>query len=227
MSEWWSYRLSSFLLFSPRTYFRLHELYNLDVWPAQLAGFGLGVVLLAVLVRRTPHASRVAALALAVCWAFVAWAWHLAHYATINWAATYFGAAFAIQAALLLWFAFAGAASPLDRALPLTRTVGTGLLVWGLVGVPIATRLLGRTLAQADYFGTGPDPTVIATLGVFLLAPGLRRWPLWLVPVTWCAVAGAFASMMRLPDALLAPLAALIAIVTAVGNGRMRRRVAP
>ena len=56
MSEWWSYRLSSFLLFSPRTYFRLHELYNLDVWPAQLAGFGLGVVLLAVLVRRTPHA---------------------------------------------------------------------------------------------------------------------------------------------------------------------------
>ena len=30
MSEWWTYRLSNFLLFSPRTYYRLFELYNSD-----------------------------------------------------------------------------------------------------------------------------------------------------------------------------------------------------
>ena len=28
MSEWWTYRLTDFLLFSPRTYDRLFELYN-------------------------------------------------------------------------------------------------------------------------------------------------------------------------------------------------------
>jgi hypothetical protein len=33
MSEWWTYSLSDFLLFSPRTYYRLFELYNLAVWP--------------------------------------------------------------------------------------------------------------------------------------------------------------------------------------------------
>jgi hypothetical protein len=27
MSEWWSYSLSDFLLFSPRTYYRLFDLY--------------------------------------------------------------------------------------------------------------------------------------------------------------------------------------------------------
>ena len=31
MSEWWTYRLSDFLLYAPRTYFRLFELYN-DTW---------------------------------------------------------------------------------------------------------------------------------------------------------------------------------------------------
>ena len=37
MSEWWTYSLSDFLLFSPRTYYRLLELYNLAIWPTQLA----------------------------------------------------------------------------------------------------------------------------------------------------------------------------------------------
>ena len=35
MSEWWTYSLSDFLLFSPRTYYRLFELYNLAIWPTQ------------------------------------------------------------------------------------------------------------------------------------------------------------------------------------------------
>jgi hypothetical protein len=33
MSEWWTYRLTSFLLFSPRTYYRTIERYNLEIWP--------------------------------------------------------------------------------------------------------------------------------------------------------------------------------------------------
>jgi hypothetical protein len=28
MSEWWSYRFSDLLMFSPETYYRLFELYN-------------------------------------------------------------------------------------------------------------------------------------------------------------------------------------------------------
>src|SRR5205807_4521090 len=49
MSEWWTYSLSDFLLFSPRTYYRLFELYNLALWPGQIAAIALGIVLLALL----------------------------------------------------------------------------------------------------------------------------------------------------------------------------------
>ena len=35
MPEWWTYSLSDFLMFSPRTYYRLFELHNAAIWPAQ------------------------------------------------------------------------------------------------------------------------------------------------------------------------------------------------
>ena len=43
MAEWLTYSLTDFLLFSPQIYFRLFELYNRAVWPAQIPAVGLGV----------------------------------------------------------------------------------------------------------------------------------------------------------------------------------------
>ena len=44
MTEWWTYTLSDFLLFSPQTYLRLIELYQRDVWPLQIPMVALGAV---------------------------------------------------------------------------------------------------------------------------------------------------------------------------------------
>jgi hypothetical protein len=43
MSEWWTYRPSDFLLFAPRTYYRLFELYNSEIWPLQIVALLAGV----------------------------------------------------------------------------------------------------------------------------------------------------------------------------------------
>ena len=56
MSEWWTYRLTSFLLFSPRTYYRLLELYNLAIWPTQLAGIAIGLAIIALLMGKRASA---------------------------------------------------------------------------------------------------------------------------------------------------------------------------
>jgi len=65
MSEWWTYRLTSFLLFSPRTYYRTIELYNLAIWPAQLAGMAIGVAIVVLLMTSIGQRGRIIAALLA------------------------------------------------------------------------------------------------------------------------------------------------------------------
>ena len=103
MSEWWTYRLSNFLLFSPRTYYRLFELYNAAIWPAQVVSFVAGLVILFFLFRPTAARGRLAAGLLAACWIWVAVAFHATRYASINFAAVQFAWAFGLEAALLVW----------------------------------------------------------------------------------------------------------------------------
>ena len=85
MSEWWTYSLSDFLLFSPRTYYRLLELYNIATFPVQLVALALGIAVLIALAR-APGSSRFVASVLVAAWAWVAWAFHWTQYSTINWA---------------------------------------------------------------------------------------------------------------------------------------------
>ena len=48
MSEWWTYCLSDFLMFSPRTYHRLFELANADIWPLQIVAIAAGLAACAI-----------------------------------------------------------------------------------------------------------------------------------------------------------------------------------
>ena len=54
MSEWWTYSLTDFLLFSPETYARLLLRYNEAVWPAQLPVLAAGLLALLLGLRRHP-----------------------------------------------------------------------------------------------------------------------------------------------------------------------------
>ena len=111
MSEWWTYTLSDFLLFSSRTYYRLFEIYNAAIWPAQLAAVGLGLAILALLWRGAARVrDRAIPAILAACWLWVAAAFLASRYATINWAAVYFAWAFGLEAALLIWMGFCAGA---------------------------------------------------------------------------------------------------------------------
>lgn len=74
---------------------------------------------------------------------------------------------------------------------------------------------------QAEIFGMAPDPTVVATLGTLLLTARRVFWALLIIPLFWCALSGAVAWTMNLPDALLMPFAALAVLCVA---GTTKRR---
>lgn len=182
MSEWWTYRLSDFLMFSPTTYWRLVERYNREVWPLQLPMLGAGLALLWLAAARRPMAGRVAAPALAAAWLWVGWAFHWQRYAPINWAAEYFAAAFAVQAALLLAFAIFGSRGHATATRSLARPIGLALAGGGVLLYPLAGLLAGRPWGQVEVFGLMPEPTALATLGLLLATGKPHRGWLALIP---------------------------------------------
>ena len=212
MSEWWTYSLSDFLLFSPRTYYRLFELYNAALWPAHLLAAVAGLVILACMLREG-RGWRAACALLGACWLWVGWVFLLDRYATINWAAAWFAGLFVVQAALLVLAGATGGNPGFESRL--RRAGAIGLFVFALLIQPLIGPLMGRPWAQAEVFGMAPDPTALGTLGVALLQSTGRRWLLLAVPLLWCAIAGATLWTMGAGDAVVLPAAGVLALALA------------
>ena len=97
MSEWWTYRLSDFLMFSGATWYRLLELHNAHWSPLHaLALLAAGAICGTVFTER-PGPARAALVLAGIAWLFVGWAFHWTRYAPVNWAAVGFAAAFGVQ----------------------------------------------------------------------------------------------------------------------------------
>ena len=223
MTEWWTYRLGSFLLFSARTYHRLIESYNQDLWPWQLALLLVAVGALAWW-RRMPSllADRVVFGGLAAAWLWVAWAFEHERFANINWAADYVASLYVVQAGVLLWAAVRGRAG-FGRTTPARSRAGWTLIALGLVVYPLLAPLLGRPWARAEVVAAMPEPTAIVTLGVLLLAGPMPR-ALYAVPVASCLYGGAMLWGLGEGEAWLAPVAALVALGVVLADARRRRR---
>jgi hypothetical protein len=181
MSEWWTYQLSDFLMFSPRIYWRLVERYNRELWPLQLAALAAGCALLGSIAAQRPGARRIAAFLPAAAWAWTGWGFAWQRYSSINWAAPYLAVAFALEAALLLLAALMDRGE--QRSIrALARRAGMVVISCGVLLYPLAGLPFGRPLAQAEVFGLMPDPTALTTLGVLLAFPLRWRAGLAIVP---------------------------------------------
>lgn len=223
MSEWWTYRPADLLMFSPETYYRLFELHNQALWPAQIGALAAGLAILALISGKARWQGRAIAGLLAAAWLFVAWGYFFERYAAINLAAGYMGWAFALQAALLATGAAAGLLSFTGMTIWRARA-GMALLVFSLFLQPLIGPLAGRSWAGVELFGMAPDPTVLATLGV-LVAADRPRWVLLLIPLLWCTVSGATLWTMGAPDALLMPAAGLLTLALGI-HGSLEARAA-
>ncbi|MBX9846301.1 MAG: hypothetical protein K2Z80_31300 [Xanthobacteraceae bacterium] len=221
MSEWWTYRPSDLLMFSPRTYHRLFELINAELWPLQIVAIAAGLAVVWLVWRGA--GGRVVAALLAAAWIFVGWAYHFERYATIHTAAPYYAAGFAIQALLLVWCSVRRDGLGFDsRPAPMIRWSGWVLVAAGVVLYPLLAPLLGRPWTQAEIFGVAPDPTAVATLGVLLLAKG--RVALFVaLPLLWCAITALTLWTVDAPEAAVPASALVLGAAMALGRWRAQQ----
>jgi hypothetical protein len=212
VSEWWSYRPGSFLLFSARTYYRLIDSYNTEVWPLQAVALAVALGALLWLAReRSILRDRALFAMLAAAWLWLAWGFAYSRFATINWAAVYAAGVYAAQGAALLWVGVVrGAVAFRQRPQP-SDPVAIVMVVAGLMAYPLIGAAFGRPWSQTEVFGLVPAPTAIATLGFLLLAQPLPRG-LFIAPIASCFYDGAMLWALRAPEASFAPALALVAI---------------
>jgi hypothetical protein len=226
MPEWWTYTLSDFLLFSPRTYYRLIQRHNEAVWPGQIVTIGLGLLIAWLLRRPTARQGRIVSAILAMLWSWVALAFVWKRYATINWAASYLVWLYAIEVLVLAWIGVARGRLRFGRRRDAAGILGMALLLSSLLLYPALAPLLGRGWQQAEVFGVAPDPTVIATIGLLLLAEGPPHWALLAVPVLWCVISGATLFAMGSPEATVLLPVGLLAVVASAWS-RRRSQLSP
>ena len=223
MTEWWSYRPSDFLMFAPRTYWRLFELHNTAWWPLPPLLLIAGLAWLVWLRRGGQPGWRAGAAGLAAGWLFVALTFTWQRYVPINWAAT----AFAVgQIALALVLAALAKRTDL-HATPhgLRRYLACSLWFWAVLVQPALAPAAGRPWAQAEVIALAPDPTALATLGLLLFAEAASttaRWWLraaWALSLTWCAISAATLLTMGAAQGWVMVAAAL----TSLWGARVRR----
>ena len=191
MSDWFSYRLNDFLMYSPRTYYRLVELYNAALWPLHAVAFALGVAIVGLCLCPQRAAMRIMMGLLSICWFWVAAAFLHERYASIHWAGGYMAVLFMIEAMLLLVAAFWRSDRIISRRSGTAGTTGVALVIFAVLILPLAGPLASRPWSQVELFGLMPDATALATIGALVLACRRELIAALIIPVAWCLYSAA------------------------------------
>lgn len=219
-----TYAISHFMPMAPEVYFRLFIRQNLAAWPSQLLTMTLGILLFALAWRRSSRypLGLLAGLVLGGSWIWVGWTFHLQLYSELNWAATYFGWSFIAQGGLLLLWGLRNRSALMAAPVGASQILGAVLTLFALAVYPLLGPMSGRSWQAIELFGTAPDPTALATLGLLLL-PRRTSWLLGVIPVLWCLYSGATWWAMDWPAGLVMSLAALLFMGAGCGRILARR----
>ena len=222
MSEWWTYRLSDFLMFSAQTYERLLARQHEQLWPLQPLVMVAALLVLAWAGRTRRGAALLLGM-LALAWSAVAVDFVALRYARIFLGAPAMAGLFALQALMLAGMSVIAWRRDAAAPLPFSPLAAAALV---LLAWPLVAPFSGRPLTSAEWVGFTPDPTAVFTLCLLpALCPPLRPFcalALNLVPLAVCAHGTAVLHLLQLPAAWL-PLAAGVAAAIAGWRWRLRR----
>lgn len=175
------------LPFTSDQFFGVFAAYNEAVWPAQVVLVGLAALALVLVAFPRPWSDRGVSAILALLWAWLALAYHLAFFASINPLAYVFAAVSAAGALVFVWQGVVTRTLRFQLARGARVAVGVALVVFALFIYPAWSVYSGHGYPAMPTFGL-PCPTTLFTMGLlaFLVPPYPRS--AFVVPILWCLV---------------------------------------
>lgn len=208
------------LPFSRAQFFEIIADYNVAVWPAQLVLTLLAVAMVVLVIRSPNRAGRLVAYGLALLWCWLALAYHLSFFWSINPAAPYFAALSLAAAGAFAWLGGIRGGLQFKKELSVTSIIGLVVVMFALAVYPAIGEYIGHRYPAAPTFGL-PCPTTIFTFGILLMAaPNLPKAML-IAPFAWATIGSAAAFALGVTQDL-----GLVAVAV-VGVYMLLRRAPP
>lgn len=214
------------LPFTSEQFFGVFAAYNEAVWPAQPFLLALAVLALVLIAFRRTWSGRAVSAILAFLWAWLALAYHLAFFASINPLAYVFAAVSAAGALVFAWQGVVGRNLRFQLARSARVAVGVTLIVFALFIYPAWSVYSGHGYPAMPTFGL-PCPTTLFTMGLLaFLVPPYPRSAL-VVPVLWCLVGAQAAFLLGVWQDLGLLVAAAVGAVLMARSSVPAARVLP
>lgn len=212
------------LPYSQEVWFSVLGQYNASVWPAILILYALFALALWSNLSRPENRAGESflLLVLGVAWlctglGFYAWA-----FASYDFLAPFEAGVWVVQALMMFLALWLRGGFDCRKAHGIQRWTGISAIGFGLILSPFLDLALGVQATQLRWYGVAPGPTLIVSLGVFLLARA--RWYLWLLPLLWSLKAGLIAWWLGVfQDLLLPAMGFLLALIGLVESRPDRR----
>jgi hypothetical protein len=212
------------LPFTSEVFFSVFEQYNQAIWPAQIVAYGLGLAVALLTLWPVAGGGRIIAAILAVFWVWMGVAYHLMHFATVNFAAPAFGAVFIVQGLLLGWTGVIRGKVNFRFRPDASGWSGLGLVIFAIVLYPLLGWVAGHGWPRAQMFGVAPSPTTIFTMGALLLVAGRTPLHLVAIPVLWALIGGTAVWLLNVPEDLAPTLAGIGGLALILWKDRREKR---
>ncbi len=184
--------------------------YNGALWPVALT-LWLATAVVLVLFVRGRATSRTIAMLLGFHWLVSGAVYHLIYFRPINPAATLFGAAFLLQAGLIVWFGVVRSRLTFSPGRAPRHVMGVLLCLYALAYPGVAV-LSGFEWPRLPLFAV-PCPTTLLTAGLLLMVPPREMRGLGVIPILWSVVGGSAALTLGVRQDLVLFLAGALLLI--------------
>lgn len=194
--------------------------YNNSIWPAQIAAYLLGGVVVALLFRKTREGDRVIAGILALMWLWTGVGYHGLSFSSINKAAYIFAVLFILDGCYLLYAGVYRCQVRFGLRPGLATGIGVAFVAYAAIIYPAIGVAIGHTYPEMPMFGVTPCPVAIFTFGLLLLT--IRPVPRWLfvIPFVWSLIGGSAAILLQVPQDWLLLVSGAITVPLVVFRDR-------
>jgi hypothetical protein len=207
-------KAGTMLPFTQEQFFSVFRAYNDVVWPASIVAYGLAILPVLAALRPTLGLSRIAAVVLAMMWAWTGVVYHGLFFSVINHAPFLFSVPFVLQSLLFIYYGLVTDSLEFRGGRGLQAIVGWIFIAYAAIAYPAIGFAIGHLYSELPQFGTTPCPVTIFTFGILLLARPPIPWVLLVIPVIWSLIGGSAAILLAVPqDWLLLASGVMTAVI--------------